>query len=78
MVVAPLRVTQYLSKVKASLKFGQPPELQQTFHAHEISKNMLTSPNEHTVYGHETLRSVQNINILFFVEINNIVNHQHS
>jgi hypothetical protein len=32
-----------------SLKFCHPLELPQTFQAHEISNNFLTSPNEHTV-----------------------------
>ena len=32
-----------------SLKFCHPPELPQTLQAREISKNILTSPTEHTV-----------------------------
>jgi hypothetical protein len=44
----------YLSKVQVSLKFCHPPELRQTFQAHEISKHFLTSPNEHTVYTEQS------------------------
>ena len=52
-----------------SLKFCHPPELPQTLQAHEISRNFLTSPNEHTVqvqvHPSDQLYLV-NPNILYF------------